>query len=239
MNTAHNLSATLLGVFSLAMMPALWVQAQTQTAPPPAAPTYQGTGPAEDTNIYAGGGWGGGYHSSTAAGSALQGMSSAINAQGQKNLNDSLAARNLTEVRSASIDNQVKHTEAYRWRSDTAKQRQQQQIAELRAKQEPWLAKQRLQPLTPQQYDTTTGTVHWPMLCADPAYTTYRTKLNELLAKRTNMALSMEEFMEVEKQIKDWRMAIAADGSKYPSAAVEQAQRFLLSLNHGLNEQFG
>ncbi|MDA8745417.1 hypothetical protein N9N28_12355 [Rubripirellula amarantea] len=226
-----------LGLLSVPMT-ASWGQQQ----PPPTAPTYQGSQPAQNSNVYGGGGWGGGYHSSTAAGDAMQGMSSAISAQGQKNLNDSLALRNLTAARSSSIDNQVKHTEAYRWREDSAKQRQQQQIAEHRAKMEPWLAKKRLQPLTSQQYDRTSGTVHWPMLCADPAYEAYRKRLDELLAKQADYgALSMEEYMEVEKTIKDWRMAITADSKtkNYPADPVGQALRFLLSLNHGLNEQFG
>ncbi len=45
--------------------------------------------------------------------------------------------------------------------------------------------------------------------------------------------------MQTEKLIKDWRMAITADSRKYPSDVVRQALRFLLSLNRGLNEQFG
>jgi hypothetical protein len=240
MNTPRRIAAYCLGVLNLAIFTGMSASGQIQGEPPAAAPTYGGTQPAENTNVYGGGGWGGGYHSSTAAGDAMQGMSSAISAQGQKNLNDSMALRNLSAARSSSIDNQVKHTQAYRWRSDTAKQRQQQQIAEHDAKEAPWLAKKRLHPLTPQQYDATTGTVNWPMLCSAEAYTSYRTKLNQLFAKRAQSgALSMDEFMEVEKQIKDWRMAITADRAKYPSAAVEQALRFLLSLNHDLNEQFG
>ncbi len=110
---------TALGVLALLLTPALPALGQTQTEPPPPAPYYPGTGPAENTNVYGGGGgWGGGYHSSTAAGDQLQGMASAISAQGQKNLNDSMAVRNLTAARSAQIDNQVKHTEAYRWRRE-------------------------------------------------------------------------------------------------------------------------
>ncbi len=213
---------------------------QTQTQPPPPDPVYQGSQPAVNTNVYGGGGWGGGYHSSTAAGDALQGMGAAISAQGQANLNNSLALRNVEAARSANIDNQVKYTEAYRWRVDSARERQQQQIAEHRAKMEPWLAKKRLKPLTTEQYNPTTGVVQWPMLCRDPAYASYREKLDELLAKRAQYGgLEMSEFVEVEKQIKDFRMAITADRKKYPTKAVDQALRFLLSMHHDLNEQFG
>lgn len=214
----------------------------TQTSPPPRDQTYQGSEPPSNTNFYGGGGWGGGYHSSTATGDALQGMGAAISAQGQKNLDDSMAARNMEEAYSRALDNRSKRVETYRWREDSAKQRQQQQMAEHRAEMEPWLEKKRLKALTPQQYDQTTGAVSWPMLCKDPKYKDYREKLDALLVKRaTYGGLSMDEYMEVEKLIKDFRMAITADSKKYnyPSPPVDQALRFLLSLNRELNEQFG
>ncbi|QDT01577.1 hypothetical protein [Adhaeretor mobilis] len=221
---------------SLAMAVTAW----GQTQPPPSAPTYQGSAPAENANVYGGGGWGGGYHSSTAAGSALQGMSSAISAQGQKNLNDSLAARNLTAAASASIDNHTKYVEAQRWRMDSDKQRQQQEVAERQAKARVFNAKRAPHPLTPQQYDQTTGTVGWPMLCRDASYKSYQEKIDELLVKRAKYgSLQMEEFMAVEEQIKEWVAAITSDKNKYPLPAVKQALSFLHSLHLSLNEQFG
>lgn len=212
-----------------------------QQAPPPSGPVYQGSAPATNTNIV-GGGWGGGYHSSTAAGDAMQGMASAISAQGEANLNNSLAARNMEEAYSRALDNRQKHIETYRWREDSARQIQQQQIAEHRAEMEPWLAKQKLQPLSYEQYDQTTGAVEWPKLCLDPRYDQYRNRLNELFQKRAQYgALSMDEFTEVENLIKDWRAAITADSraNNWPSGPVSQSLRFLLSLNRELNAQFG
>lgn len=232
-------SGALLGMLALQSPPSL---GQTVTQPPPQNESYQGTGPAVNTNVYGGGGWGGGYRSSTATGDALQGMSSAISAQGQRNLNNSMAARNMTEARSSQIDNQNKYIESYRWRQDSAKQRQQEEIAEMTRKSAPKREKRRLKPLTAQQYNPTTGVVDWPMLCRDPSYDAYRTRLNELLNKRAMYGgLDMQEFMEVEKLIKDWRMAITEDSKTkgYPSNVVNQALRFLLSLNKDLNAQFG
>lgn len=214
---------------------------QTQTMPPPSGSTYPGAGPAVNTNYY-GSGWGGGYRSSTAYGDALQGMSSAISAQGQKNLNDSMAVRNLTEARSSAIDNQNQYIESYRWRKDSAKARQDAEIAERTRQSAAKREKRKLKPLTVQQYDPTTGVVDWPMLCNDSAYDAYRKRLNELLNKQAMYGgLDMQEFMEVENLIKDWRAAITADSKEkgYPSNVVNQSLRFLLSLNKDLNAQFG
>ncbi|MAT72193.1 MAG: hypothetical protein CMJ58_22020 [Planctomycetaceae bacterium] len=233
-------AATGLATHVLVLLLAVSAGGQTQSEPPPSGPTYQGTAPAQGAPVYAGGGWGGGYHSSTAAGDALQGMSSAISAQGQKNLNDSLAVRNLTAAASSSIDNQVKYTEAQRWRMDTDNQRREEKNAESIAKARAYNAKFARQPLTPQQYDQTTGTVRWPMLCMDASYADYRNKVDQLLAKRAQYGgISMEEFMEVEKQINAWRTQVRADKDKYPFSAVKQAVSFLNALDFTLNQQFG
>lgn len=238
--------ALALAVTSLVALGQLASQAPGQTqAPPRTDPPFQGTGPATNTTVVGGGwggAWGGGYRSSTAAGDAMQGMASAISAQGEANLNNSLAARNLEEAYSRALDNRQKHIETFRWREDSARQIQQQQMAEHRAEMEPWLAKQRLQPLTSAQFDPTSGVVEWPKLCLDPRYDKYRNRLNELFQKRSQYgALSMDEFTEVENLIKDWRGAITADSrtENWPSGPVSQALRFLLSLNRELNAQFG
>ena len=228
--------------YSLVLALPVWALGQAQqTEPPPRSQTYEGTAPAQNANFYGGGGgWGGGYHSSTAVEGALQGMSSAISAQGQKNLNDSLALRNVAAAQDAEIDNYVKYTEAKRWRYDTQKQRREQETAERVAKYKDWHAKIAVQTLTPQQFNQASGTVRWPMVCTDKAYDDYRMKLDELFAKRAKYgAISMEEFTDVEKTVDDWRTAIRADQKKYPMSAVKQALSFLNSLTKTLNEQFG
>jgi hypothetical protein len=239
MNTSR-FALAVAALCALGQMPST-APGQTQ-APPPRDATYGGSAPATNTTVVGGGGWGGGYHSSTAAGDAMQGMASAISAKGEANLNNSMAARNMEEAYSRALDNRAKHIETYRWREDSAKQIQQQQMAEHRAEMEPWLAKQRLQPLTTAQFDQTSGVVEWPKLCLDPRYDKYRNRLNELFQKRSQYgALSMDEFTEVENLIKDWRGAITADSrtENWPSGPVSQALRFLLSLNRELNAQFG
>ena len=60
------------------------------------------------------GGWPGGYGgASTAAGSAMNGMASAISAKGDYNLSTSAAAINLTQAQSNEIQNRQQATNTY------------------------------------------------------------------------------------------------------------------------------
>src|SRR6476661_5505006 len=68
---------------------------------------------------------------STAAEGYANGMSNVIAAQGQKNVSDSQAAINLTQARSAQIDNQVKSVNAYWEKKDIYNARQQKEFAEI------------------------------------------------------------------------------------------------------------
>src|SRR5262245_34433251 len=67
------------------------------------------------------------YNSASTAGEGYaRGLSSVIEAQGQRNLSNSQAAINLTQARSSQIDNQVKSVNAYWEKKDIYSQRQQQ-----------------------------------------------------------------------------------------------------------------
>lgn len=211
-------------------------------APPEPGQPYQGSEPATSSTFVGGwgGGWGGGYHSSTAAEGYLQGMSSVINAQGQANLNNSMAARNMQEAYNRALDNRVKQVETYRWRRDTALERQREELSARRQQSEARLAKRRLTDLTPSEFDPASGVVNWPALLREPAYDEYRQRLDDLMAKRAQYgALSMQEYTEAVTAIKDWRMAVTAVRKNYPYNAVGQALRFLLRLDREVDSQMG
>lgn len=210
--------------------------------PPEQGQPYQGSEPASSSMFVGGygGGWGGGYHSSTAAEGYLQGMSSVINAQGQANLNNSMAARNMQEAYNRALDNRVKQVETYRWRRDTALERQRQELSARRQESEARLSKRRLTDLTPNEFDPASGAVNWPALLREPAYDEYRERLDELMAKRAQYgALSMQEYTDAVTTIKDWRMAVTAVRKNYPYNAVGQALRFLLRLDREVDSQMG
>ena len=234
------LPSQILGSLTVAVLIATVASVWAQEPPPESSQNYPGSQPAVSNNVYGGGGWGGGYHASTAAEGYLQGMASAIDAQGRANLNNSLAARNMQEAYNRALDNRVKQVDTYRWRRDTALQRQEQEMYERRQKNEKWLAKKRLSPLTPQEFDPATGKVTWPMLLQDPKWDEYRKPLDELLAKRAQYgALSMDEYTTAVDTIKDWRMAVTAVRKEYPYNAVGDALRFLLRLNREVNHDLG
>ncbi len=203
--------------------------------------TYQGSAPAgNSSSSYYGGGYGGGYHSSTAAEGAMRGMGDVVRAQGESNLNNSMAARNMQEAYDRSLDNRVKEVETYRWRRDTALARQKEEIYEMRLKSEKQLAKVRLKPLDPREFNTSSGNIAWPMLLREPVYTEYRETLEHLFSKRaTYGGLQMAEFTEATKIIKDWRSKITADKKNIPKAAMSPALRFLLRLDRELKSNLG
>ncbi|QDU56278.1 hypothetical protein [Aeoliella mucimassa] len=213
-------------------------------AQPPSGQPYQGSSPATN-NVYAGGGgygggWGDGYHSSTAAEGYLRGMGAAISAQGQANLNNSMASRNMQESYNRALDNRVKQVDTYRWRRDTAEARQAQEQYERRQKTEQHLAKVKLKNLSDDQFNVATGEIAWPVLLRDSKWDEYRVPLEKLMSKRASYgALDMDEYTQAAKLIKDWRAAITAVKDDYPTTAVSAGLRFLLSLNRELDSMMG
>src|SRR4051795_20495 len=73
---------------------------------------------------------------STAAEGAANGLSNVISAQGQKNVSDSQAAINLTQARSAQIDNQVKSVNAFWEKNEIYSQHQQQEFSQIQKQRE-------------------------------------------------------------------------------------------------------
>src|SRR5690349_20453115 len=96
---------------------------------------------------------------STAAEGYQRGMASVISAQGQKNVSDSQAAINLTEARSSQFYNQIKSVNAYWQKKGIYSQHQQQQFAIIEQQRAEWMSRHGLKPLTPQQFDRSTGEV--------------------------------------------------------------------------------
>ncbi len=175
--------------------------------------------------------------SSTAAEGYQRGLGGVISAQGQKNLSDSQAALNLTDARSAQIDNQVKSINAFWEKKDIYSQHQQQELAEIEQKRSAYLAKHGLGTLTPEEFDRTTGTIAWPKILEQQRYDQYRNKLDELMKKRAYMgALSGDEYMEATAASKEWRALLAGQKNEYPAPILSQMIRFILKVNRELDE---
>src|SRR6476661_3942901 len=110
---------------------------------------------------------------STAAEGYANGMSNVIAAQGQKNLSDSQAAINLTQARSAQIDNQVKSVNAFWEKNAIYSEHQQQQFADIQKQREFYLSRHALQSLTPEEFDRASGAIIWPRVLEQKQYDQY------------------------------------------------------------------
>src|SRR5262245_54866255 len=98
---------------------------------------------------------------STAAEGYGYGMGSVISAQGQKNLNDSQAAINMTEARSNQIDNQIKSVNAYWEKKDIYSEYQQRKDEDVQQQRAVAESIYGLKSLSPEEFDRSTGQVNW------------------------------------------------------------------------------
>jgi len=179
-------------------------------------------------------------NASTAGESYSRGVGGVIQAQGQRNLSNSQAAINMTDARSAQIDNQVKSVNAFWEKKDIYAQRQQQEFAEIERKRSEYLAKHGLGTLTPDEFDRTTGQVTWLKVLEQPQYDQYRNKLDELLKKRAYQgALTGDEYMEATAASKEWRAMLATQKDVYPAPILSQMIRFVLKLDREMNDNLG
>ncbi|MEM8866369.1 MAG: hypothetical protein AAGF31_12560, partial [Planctomycetota bacterium] len=97
-----------------------------------------------------------------------------------------------------------------------------------------------LRELTPDQLNTTTGAIQWPMLLRDSSYDNFRQPLDELFAKRARYGvLDSDDYLQAKDLIREWRAAVTARKATYPEAALRSSLRFLLKLNRDLDENLG
>jgi hypothetical protein len=182
----------------------------------------------------------GNYGASTAAGSAASGMANVIQAQGQTNLNNSMAAINLEQARSQNIQNKNASVNAYWDRRSTYDQHMAEQNYAEAQKRDAYFAKTLLKPLDAQQFDATTGKIGWPILCREADFQDYRDVLDKTFGKLGGSGVvSIEEYTTASKTIKEFRAAITAKQDSYPKETVSEALRFLVALNRELESQFG
>jgi len=182
------------------------------------------------------GGYGGGYHASTAAEGQARGMADVVRSQGMKNLADSQAAINLGQARSQHLDNQIQATNTY-WEKkkiyeqNTAQKRYEENLHRQKVRERNMLTS-----LTPEELNPTTGDIKWPMVLADARYAEYRDPLTKLFEKQSKEgALAGPDYLMAKKLIKEFRVAVTADKGDYPEQAVSPSLRFLLNLDRELD----
>ena len=129
-------------------------------------------------------GYGGGYHASTAAEGAGYGMAAMTQAVGERNLNNSEAAKNYEEAYSKDLDNRLKSTETYfemrrvneayqKEKADAEKQKRLANAGTFREAVDPYTV-----PLTAVELDPLSGQIAWPVALMDEKYAKFRTPLD-------------------------------------------------------------
>jgi hypothetical protein len=177
------------------------------------------------------------YGASTAGEGYARGVGSVIAAQGQRNLSNSQAAINLTDARSSQIDNQVKSVNAYWEKKDIYSQHQQQQDAAIAQQRAERYARNELQPLTPQEFDRTSGKIAWLKVLEQPQYDEYRNKLEALFEKRAEDGyLSSQDYVEATAASKEWRTMMGKQRDEYPAPILSQMVRFVLKLDREMDD---
>jgi hypothetical protein len=179
-------------------------------------------------------------NASTAGESYARGVSGIIQAQGERNLNNSQAAINAQDAYSMAIDNSTKSVNAFWEQKDIYKARQQQEFAEIGRKRSDYIARHGLQSLTPQEYDRTTGQITWLKVLEQAQYDQYRNTLDELMRKRAYQgALSGDEYMQATAASKEWRAMLAKQKNVYPPQILSQMTRFILKVSREINDNLG
>ena len=160
-------------------------------------------------------------------------LSNVVRSTGAYNLDTSKAMVHQEEARSAQIDNQQKATQAY-----YSAKRMHDEYAQARAEREKIPLETHIavaranvpRPLSPGQFDATTGKIFWPEPLLEPEYAEYRQQLERLFELRAvNPGGS-----GTTRQIREWTEAMHHELRKHvtemPGNDYAIARRFLESL---------
>jgi hypothetical protein len=178
--------------------------------------------------------------SSTAAEGYQRGAASVISAAGEASVNASQARINNQDAYSKAIDNSVKSVNAFWEKQDIYQQHVQQKMYKVEQRRETFVAQNRVQPLTPEEFDRTTGRITWPKVLEQSQYDKYRTTLDAMFKKRAYAgALTSDDYMTAMNASKDWRAMLNTQKDTYPSPILSQMIRFVLKLDRELKDNLG
>jgi hypothetical protein len=126
-------------------------------------------------------------HASTAAEGFLNGQAQVIQAVGQANYLNSVAAVNLQEAHSKWIDNRKKYVTTYYENKVYSKEMRDRYSKKPPTKEE-WdkvNSTAMPEPLTAQQYDRAAGKITWPHVLRTNEYDAFRNRIDDLVQKRS------------------------------------------------------
>ncbi len=192
-----------------------------------------GTGP----RLFAQWGWGGNsYHASTYEEGVQRGAADVVRSAGMANLMNSKAAINYQEASSAQMDNRLKWTKTYfEMRRYNKDYREAEKGPRPTSEQLFRLAKQATpKSMSPAELNPVTGSVDWPALLKQDAFTKYRTSLDELFVGRAQAGgkMTMEQFNEILKNLSDMQIILKRQISSLPPQVFSSTNAFIKRLEH-------
>ncbi len=181
------------------------------------------------------GGYGGYYDGggTTAAGSAMQGMASVVNAAGNYNLATSAAAVNMTQARKQGIENYNSAvTTYYQTREMNQAYQKAQRGPPPTAEQLNRLAqKGSPKPLESQQLDLVTGAISWPELLKSSEFSSQCAEMQKAFAWRAHYgAFNYEQLAKVESIANSMLSQLKGKVRDVDPMAYSQAKNFIESL---------
>ena len=185
--------------------------------------------------------WGGfgfnrGGYASTAQQGADYGMSEMMRAQGYQNLQNSEAAKNWEEAKTADIQNRLRWTETYfEMRKVNREKRAEEDGPPVTQEQAIRMAAQKMPArLRSTQLDPATGHIEYPMILTDTGYKPYRDKLDTLFAHRAASGGSMpySDYQAIQQTVGQFIDALTRRINEYTAGDFGRAKNFLDSLGN-------
>ncbi|NQU21815.1 MAG: hypothetical protein HQ567_11080 [Candidatus Nealsonbacteria bacterium] len=204
---------------------------------------FQGT-PVAPTGgtTYVGGGYGGGYHASTAAEGQLRGMGDLVRSKGEANLSNSAAAINYTVAQSNAIQNKAAYTETYfEMRRANKAYRAAEKGPKPTMEQLVRLAQDGApKRLSPSELDTVTGSVNWPRALQADSFANQRTSLEAAFARRgTNSVIGTKDYTLVRNETTAMLADLKKQVRDMPPQEYSNARKFLESLAYEATQPAG
>lgn len=222
-----------LALFTACLMTVSMVLGQGQSSAPP----YQPAVPPPSIGGYGGGmgfGYGGGGGvGSTAAGSAMTGMSNVISAKGSYNLSTSAAAVNMTQAQSQEIKNHQQYTDAYfDMRATNKAARAAEEGPRVTAEQVARMAHETApKPLSPGEMNDVTGKLNWPEALQMDTFAADRKKLEELFVSSSQIgSMNYADQSKARVIINDMNKLLKAQVKSIPGPVYVTCKKFLEGL---------
>ena len=186
--------------------------------------------------------WGGGMgynrggYASTAGQAAAYGMSEMARARGAENLQNSEAAKNWQEAKTADIQNRLSWTETYfDMRKENRDRRSEEAGPRVTQEQAIRMARMAAPPrLGSTQLDPVTGHIEYPLILTDDSYAAYRNRLDSLFAHRaeTGGSIQFSDYQAIQQAVSKFVDALKQRVKDYPAGDYGKARTFLDSLAH-------